>query len=280
MPALLITCRFDMAIDFNNQESLGRLNDIFNNPTGWGSGVIAALTAALGANNPFNSTALADTGDAEGNVPVLDAEGIQEQHLPPATTSTDGAVRISPGSTTNAISDGFPLVLLVAEVLSLLNVSPRFGLFSDGRVISATRLDPRRPNFFISLPTSAGISLISGGVSRRFVSSTTVTGRQYVAPNGVVTNPPQISILNTPISVPDSDAKRGDNVRLLTDTERGDVFRWGLYLPGFGRYERTGKSDMVLAFKEVTPSFFRFRFQHDDTSGRSSDFGSFIFLSL
>jgi len=248
-----------MAIDFNNREAIGRLNDLFVNPTGWGSGVISALTAAFGASNPFNSAALADTGDAAGQVPVLDSAGVMEDHLKPATAAVAGAVRVSPTRTTRTAASGFPLVMFAAQALAALRAAdPNQNLFGTPIIYRGTH--PRLP-FNLTLPTNAGFVLMVGASddTRENISQMQISGTTF---NNVAA--PNITVGNAS-AAPANRAKRGADIRPLTATERGGVFRFGLYLTGFGQIRNilttdlvtdvSGQnSDLVVAFKVETPN--------------------------
>ena len=90
---------------------------------------------------------------------------------------------------------------------------------------------------------------------------------------------PDITVLPTSADPADGE-KRGDDIRQLTATERGGVFRFGLYLTGFGqprnvphptldlRNEFVGQnSDLVIAFKEETPNRMTLRLAGGDNVG-------------
>ena len=250
-----------MAIDFNNQDAIGRLNDLFNNPTGWGSRVIDTLTAAFGASNPFNSAALADTGNAAGQVPVLDSAGVQERHIKPATAATAGAVRISPTTTTRTASSGFPLVMFAAQALTALRAAdPNQNLFGRPTIDRGSNVNQR-----IELISNAGIVLLVG--SSEDGNPMRISGTTFM---DVVA--PDITV-GSASAAPADGEKRGDVIRPLTTTELGGVFRFGLYLPGFGQLRTSGllfgsearnasdfagqSSDLVIAFKEETPREWR-----------------------
>ena len=241
-----------MAIDFNNQDAIGRLNDLFNNPTGWGSRVIDTLTAAFGESNPFNSAALADTGNAEGQVPVLDSAGVQERHIKPATVALGGAVRISPTTTTRNASGGFPLIMFAATALTALRAAdPNQNLFGSARINRGTQ-----GSYDATLQTNAGFVLLVGSNGNTSMQISGSTFMNVAAPDITVGNSS---------AAPADGAKRGDDIRPLTATELVGVFRFGLYLTGFGQGRNfvgsnlisdfTGQnSDLVIAFKEETPS--------------------------
>ena len=250
-----------MAIDFNNQDAIGRLNDLFNNPTGWGSRVIDTLTAAFGASNPFNSAALADTGDSEGQVPVLDSAGVQERHLKPATVALGGAVRISPTTTNRNAAGGFPLVMFAVQALTTLRAAdPNQNLFGIPRINRGTQA-----SYDTTLQTNAGFVLLVGANDGN--TPMRISGATFM---NVVA--PDITVGNASAALADG-AKRGDDIRPLTTTELGGVFRFGLYLPGFGQLRTSGllfgsearnasdfagqSSDLVIAFKEETPREWR-----------------------
>jgi len=234
-----------MAINFNNRDEIGRLNDLFVNPTGWGSGVISALTAAFGASNPFNSAALADTGDAAGQVPVLDSAGVKEDHLKPASAAVAGAVRVSPTRTTRTAASGFPLVMFAAEALSSLRAAdPNQNLFGGASINRGSQTSTA-----IALMSDAGFVLIVGANETSPTQISGTTFMETVAPNITVGNAS---------AAPADGAKRGADIRPLTATERGGVFRFGLYLTGFGQPRASDfagqNSDLVIAFKEETPN--------------------------
>ena len=265
-----------MPIDFNNRDALGRLNDLCIYPTGWGSRVIDTLTAAFGNDNPFNSAALADTGNAAGQVPVLDSAGVQERHLRPATAATAGVVRISPTTTTRTASGGFPLVMFAATALTALRAAdPNQNLFGRATINRGT--SSRLPGT-ITLQTNAGFVLMVGGNGNTSMQISGSTFMNVAAPD--------ITVGNSSAALADG-AKRGDAIRPLTATELGGVFRFGLYLTGFGQGRNfvggnlisdfTGQnSDLVIAFKEETPSGMTLRLAGGEGGGAVPNNSYFI----
>lgn len=263
-----------MPIDFANRDALAELNDIFNNPTGWGSGVIAAITAALGTNNPFNSAALADTGDATGNVPVLGANGISEAHLNAATTADAGVVRTAEARTSDAASGGFPLVMAASLVANILQTSRQQQglLFNVPTIIRATSSFVN-----VALPTEAGIVFAVGSGN-------------------------SIGQISTTFEIRDSNNIRSASSFTLTNAESfggallsraeiinpGDVFRLGLRLRGFGRLygqEFTGvpdftgtSSDVLFGFKVATSAGMQLRIRGGGRNTTADIFDEALFV--
>ena len=237
-----------MPIDFNNQDALGRLNDLFGNPTGWGRGVISALTAAFGPSNPFNSAALADTGDAAGQVPVLGPDGVQERHLKPASATTAGAVRTASGRTTSRASNGFPLVLAASLVADVLQASTlEQNLFGAPVIVRPSSIGSP-----VALPTQEGFFLaVAAGESRASPTTTTFRAQDFNTTRGF-----SITLDNARFGTP-----LPANVEVISQADRGNVIRFGLRLRMFGRlnsrnFQHT-PGDVVFGYKETTPDGMR-----------------------
>jgi len=111
---------------------LGRLNALANDAVTFASDVVATLRALVGDNNPFGTAALADTGTAEGNVPLLNADGeIDAALLPEATADARGAVLLA-----RNLTDARAGVVATAAQVSALAATAGTGLNADNFTVT------------------------------------------------------------------------------------------------------------------------------------------------
>jgi len=269
-----------MPINFNRRDEIDRLTDLFGNPTGWGSGVINLLTGLLGSANPFNSAALADAGDAAGNVPVLDAGGIQETHLNPASASDAGVVRTAEAGTTDALSGGFPLVMAASLAASMLPTSTGVARGTEWFELVESWFGGRGDldggdSREIETGTGRGILILSGARTGRGLFGQPVRFGNRARLSGSRSSSDHRS---GGFSVEASGFGGGISPALLSSTELGDDFRWGFRLPGFGQ----SGAELVIAFKEEsTQSSFILRGgQNSSTSAARRDGAIVMFIRM
>jgi len=84
-----------MPINFNNADTLNRVQRLFDNPTGWADRVISMLNTAFGGENVFGTAATRDTGTAGGEVPVVNADGNLAEVIGAATASRIGIATLA-----------------------------------------------------------------------------------------------------------------------------------------------------------------------------------------
>lgn len=293
-----------MPINFNKSDEINRLNDLFNNQTGWGSGVIDIFTDLLSnATNPFGSAALANEGDSANNVPVLDGEGIQEAHLRAASSTGNGAVRLIESTTGESTSDGFPLVMTASLILSILqSADSRTNIIKEATTWRAG--SPDFPLRFI-LPTEPGIVVLVG--STHPDSSGIPLGRVNARLSGAAGPGGQTmfqGVLSPDITFRPSQHGnqfgRTHSSILLSPGQLGGVLRFGILLPGFGAKpvnipstfpgHNRGRefqkdrdyiaSDLVVGFKETTPAGFPLYFRSASAGSDDNRNASFTFLRM
>lgn len=103
---------------------LTRLRALTSGATTFASDVVALLTAAFGANNPFGTAATRNTGTAEGDVPLVGSDGrIDAALVPEATETARGGVILA-----RAVTDTRPNVVPTAAQIAAYTAQAATGL--------------------------------------------------------------------------------------------------------------------------------------------------------
>ena len=105
--------------------ALTALNAVTGSAVTFADRVLGVINEVFGANNPFGTASTRDTGTAEGNVPVLDAQGkLVDAVLPEGDTTGPGIVQLA-----GDITDTGDVVPTAAQISQA--VTARFGTGRD-----------------------------------------------------------------------------------------------------------------------------------------------------
>jgi len=129
--------------------------------------VVAVINEVFGASNPFGTAATRDTGTAEGNVPVLGADGnIANTVLPLAATDRAGLVRVAPSLDGAATGDVATAAQITAEAARLT------ALFGGVLTSNFQIFDMASPSPFV---TTRGGLIIASGATGEGAGDTTIS---------------------------------------------------------------------------------------------------------
>ena len=107
-----------MSVEFNNENELNTLKNLFRSGTGWGGGLKNFINTHFGVNNIFGSASMLDVGTNANNIPEITDGSIDDAIIKEATISEKGLVKVS-----NELSqlDSLPLNIPTMMILAQLS---------------------------------------------------------------------------------------------------------------------------------------------------------------
>jgi len=228
-----------MPINFNNADTLNRVQRLFDNPTGWSDRVISMLSTAFGGDNVFGTAATRDTGTAGGEVPLVNADGNLAAVIGTATTDTRGL------TTTADLPTPDDSVSALREALTTIgaaNLDARGGYFLARRASTPIQLD---------INQHASLLLISSGRQGGFDASNIVLTPSLNA------DAVRIHITGggaAPLNPDGTSNTAGVGIHFLTQAQlTAFSFEWAVVVRGWGNggneLHDYNKGDLLVAFK-------------------------------